>query len=46
LAAFRKGLDETGYVEDQNVTVEYQWLEGQFDGLLALMTDRSAVVWS
>jgi hypothetical protein len=44
LAAFRKGLDETGYVE--NVTVEYQWLEGQFDGLLALMPDRSAVVWS
>jgi putative tryptophan/tyrosine transport system substrate-binding protein len=25
---FRKYLNETGYVEDQNVTVEYHWLEG------------------
>jgi hypothetical protein len=37
--AFRKGLGETGYVEGQNVTVEYHWLEGQFDCLPALMTD-------
>jgi hypothetical protein len=28
-AAFRKGLGETGYVEGQNVAVEYHWLEGQ-----------------
>src|SRR5262249_22812332 len=39
VAAFRKGLDETGYVEGQNVTVEYHWLEGQFDRLPALMVD-------
>ena len=39
VAAFRKGLDETGYVEGQNVMVEYHWLEGQFDRLPAVMAD-------
>jgi putative ABC transport system substrate-binding protein len=38
-AAFRKGLNETGYVEGQNVTVEYHWLEGQYDRLPALLAD-------
>ena len=39
VAAFRKGLNEAGYVESQNVTVEYHWLEGQYDHLPALMAE-------
>ena len=38
-AAFRKGLNEAGYFEGQNVTVEHHYLEGQFDRLPALMAD-------
>jgi putative ABC transport system substrate-binding protein len=38
-APFFKGLSEAGYVEGQNVSVEYHWLEGQYDRLPALMTD-------
>jgi putative tryptophan/tyrosine transport system substrate-binding protein len=39
VAAFRKGLHETGYIEGQNVTVEYHWLEGQYDRLPPLIAD-------
>ena len=46
--AFRKGLSQTGYIEGQRVTVEYHWLEGQYDRLPALMADlvrrRMAVI--
>src|SRR5262249_54391870 len=37
--AFRKALNETGYVEGQNVMVEYHWLEGRYDRLPPLMAD-------
>ena len=38
-AAFRNGLNETGYNEGQNVTVEYHWLEGHYDRTTALIAD-------
>src|SRR5499427_2961962 len=38
-AAFRKGLSETGYVEGQDVMVEYHWLDGHYDRLPAIMAD-------
>jgi putative ABC transport system substrate-binding protein len=37
--AFRKGLNESGYFERQNVTLEYHWMEGQYDQLPELMAD-------
>ena len=40
VTAFRQGVFETGYVQDQNVAMEYRWAQDQYDRLPDLLADR------
>lgn len=39
VAAFHRGLKETGYVEGQNVAIEYRWAESRYDRLVGMAAD-------
>src|ERR671910_511604 len=47
LAALREGLKEHGYIENQNIAIEYRWANGQYDRLSSLaagLVDRGVAI--
>jgi len=50
VAAFRKGLDEIGYIEGKNVEIEFRWAEGHYERLPAMVSDlvrhRVAIIFA
>src|SRR6516162_2529918 len=44
VAAFRQGLKEVGYLEGQNVAVEYRWAQGQYDRVAVIVANTPGVL--
>jgi putative ABC transport system substrate-binding protein len=45
VSGFRVGLKQTGYIDGQNVTIEFRWAEGHYDRLSEMAADLCATKW-